>query len=83
MSLLRHKGDKTRIVASVTEVLHDDLCVRGCASRVLLMNYPASEGKEPESCNFPLIPNVTTCGLPEGGAQMEQGDDETRMLFHP
>ena len=45
MFLLRHKGDETGAVANVTKVLHDDLCVRGRALRMLLMVYSTSEGK--------------------------------------
>ena len=85
MSLLRHKSDETGVVANVTKVLHDGLCVRGRAPRVLLMDYSTSEGNE--SCNPPLIPNIRTCGPPEGGAHTEQvtkqGDGETRMSSHP
>jgi len=48
MSLFRHRDDKDGVVASVEEVLHDGLCIKGRASRVLLMRYPTSEGKELE-----------------------------------
>ena len=48
MLLLRHEGDKTGVVVRVTEVLRDRLCVQGCISRMLLVNYPTSEGKELE-----------------------------------
>ena len=40
MSLFRHKDDKDGVVATVAYVLHDDLCVQGRASRVLLVGYP-------------------------------------------
>ena len=69
MSLLRHEGDEMGTVARVTEVLQDGLGVRGRGSRALLMGHSTGEGKEPESCNSALIPNVRTCGSPEGGAQ--------------
>ena len=46
MCLPHHKDDKTGTVAEVTEVLYDGLRARGRASRVLLVDYPASEGKK-------------------------------------
>ena len=83
MSLLRHEGDGMGTVARVTEVLQEEILVRGRGSRVLLMDYSTSKGKEAESCNSALIPNVRTCGPPEGGAQTKQGDNENRMSSHP
>jgi hypothetical protein len=86
MSLLREEGDKTGTVARVTEVLHDGLCVRGRASRVLLMEYPADEGKEPEPGIPILVPIVQTRRGPKTRSQTkqetEQGDSENRMSFH-
>lgn len=41
---LRHEDDKTAVVVRVTEVLRDRLCVQGCISRMLLVDYPTSGG---------------------------------------
>ena len=60
MFLSRHKDDKDGVVATLEEVLHDGLCVRGRASRVLYMHYPTSEGKE----EFPPAPTVPTRKCP-------------------
>jgi len=82
MSLLRHEGDKTGVVARVAEVLHDGLCVQGRASRVLLMNYPTGEGKS-APCIPALDPTVRTHKHTKAEVQAKEGDDETRMSFHP
>jgi len=83
MSLLRHKDDKTGVVASVAEVLHDGLCVQGRASRVVLMNYPTGEGKKSAPCIPVLDPTVRTRKHTEAEVQAKEGDDEARMSFHP
>ena len=56
MFLFRHEGDEDGVVATVEEVLHDGLCVRGRASRVLHMHYPIRERKKEE----PPIPPAPT-----------------------
>ena len=79
MSLLRHEDDETGVVARVVEVLHDGLCVQGRASRVLLMDYPTSEGRELEPSAPALGPTVQTRKRSEVKARARQGD---RMSFH-
>ena len=75
MSLFRHKGDKDGVVASVTKVLHEGLCVQGRASRVLLMRYPIGEGMEPEPHIPTPGPTTRSCKHPRTGSQTEQGDE--------
>ena len=82
MSLFRHEGDKDGVVARVAEVLHDDHCVLGCASRVLLMRYPTGEGEELEPCIPALGPTTRTRKHWRMETQMEQGDKEIRTSFH-
>ena len=76
MRLLRHEDDQVGVVASVLEVLHDDLCVQGRASRVLRMGYPTSEGKEPDHPISAPGPAFRT----RGRARIET--KQTRMPFH-
>ena len=79
MSLLRHEGDKTGVVTRAVEVLRDDLCVRGRASKVLRVEYSTCEGKESEPDILALDPTVQT-RRPQGEeVQTNQGDEETRM----
>ena len=73
MTLIRNKGDKTGTVARVAEVLHDGLCVRGRASRVLQMVYPTGEEKKSEPPISTLDPTARTCGRPGTKRQTEQG----------
>ena len=82
MCLPRHKDDETGTVANVTEVLHDGLCVRGRASRVLLMSHPTGEGTKSEPPIATLNPNIRTREGPRTRSQTEQGDKESRMSFH-
>ena len=79
MSLLRHEDDEAGVVARVAEVLHDGLCVQGRASRVLLMDYPTSGGRELESPVPALGPTVQTRKCSEAKARTKQGD---RKPFH-
>ena len=60
MSLFHHEYDGDGVVAGVTEVLHDGLCVLGRASRVLLMSYPIGEEKELGPCIPALSPTART-----------------------
>ena len=83
MSLFRHKGDEDGVVASVEKVLHDGLCVQGRTSRVPLMSYPTGEGKEPEPQVSAPGPTARLCKRPRTETQMEQGNEEIRMSFHP
>ena len=78
MSLLRREDDETGIVARVAEVLHDDPCLQGRASRVLLMNYPTNEGRELELPVPALGPTIQARNHSEGKSQTKKGD---RMLF--
>ena len=83
MSLLRHRDDKTGVVARVKEVLHDGLCVQGRAPRVVLVDYPTGEGKEPE-LELPLpppAPAVRTSERTKEKAQKKRATAETRMLL--
>jgi len=82
MSLLRREGDKSGVVARVVEVICDDLCLQGRASRVLLMDYSIREGKEPEPHVPALDPTVRTRNYPKVEDRTKQGD-EARMFFHP
>ena len=82
MFLFRHEGDQDGVVATVTEVLHDGLCVRGRASRVLLMRYPTCKGKEPESFIPPLAPTVRTRRHRRTKSPTAKGDEGIRMWFH-
>ena len=66
----------------VAEMLHDDHCVLGRASRVLLMRYPTGEGEELEPCIPALGPTVRTRKHRRTETQMEQGDKEIRTSFH-
>jgi len=87
MCLPRHEDDETGTVANVTEVLHDGLCLRGCASRVLLMSHPTGEGTKSEPPIVTLNPTIRTREGPKTGSQTKQeakqGDKESRMSFHP
>jgi len=86
MCLPRHKDDETGTVANVTEVLHDGLCVRGRASRVLLMSHPTGQGTKSELPINTLNPTNRTREGPKTRSQTKQeakqGDDESRMSFH-
>ena len=86
MCLPRHKDDETGTVANVTEVLHDGLCVRGRAPRVLLMSHPTGEGTKSELPINTLNPTNRTREGPKTRSQTKQeakqGDDESRMSFH-
>jgi len=73
MTLAHNEGDKTGTVARVAEVLHDGLCVRGRASRVLRMVYPTDKAKKPEPAISALDPTARTCGRPGTKGQTEQG----------
>ena len=79
MSLLRREDDEIGVVARVVEVLHDGLRVLGRASRVLLVDYPTSKGKEPESRVPGLGPTVRTRKHSETKTQTKLED---RMSFH-
>ena len=79
MSLLRHEDDKIGVVVRVVEVLHDGLCVLGRTSRMLLVEYPTSKRKEPESCILGPGPTVRTRKRSETKTQTKQED---RILFH-
>jgi len=76
MTLIHNEGDKTGTVARVTEVLHDGLCVRGRASRVLRMDYPTGEEKKPEPAISALDPTARTRGRPGTKPQTEQGAEQ-------
>jgi len=82
MSLFRHEDDKSGVVASVAEVLHDGLCIQGRASRVILMSYPTVEGKKSESPIPELDPTAQARKRRRIGTQTEQGDEVIRMSFH-
>jgi hypothetical protein len=81
MCLPRYEGDETGVVASVAKVLHDSLHVRGRGSRVLLMEYPTSGGKE----SGPHIPGLdSTVRAPkrtEAGNRSKRSGG-TRASFH-
>ena len=83
MTLIHNKGDKTGTVARVAEVLHDGLCVRGRASRVLRMVYPTGKEKEPESAISALDPAARTCGHPGSKRQTEQGAKQEMKTSPP
>jgi len=76
MFLFRRKDDKDGVVAGVAEVLHDGLCIQGRASRVFLMRYPTSEGKEPEPYIPALGPTTLTRKRSRAGSQTKQGDED-------
>ena len=82
MTLSRHKDDRGGVVASVAEVLHDDLCVLGRASRVLIMRYPTGEGKVPEPGIPTLGPTDRTRKRRGTGPQTGEGGEKIRMSFH-
>ena len=82
MSLLRHEDDETGVVARVAEVLHDDPCVQGRASRVLLMDYPTSEGRELESPVPPLGPTIQARKHSEAKSQTKKGDRTSFTSIH-
>ena len=78
MSLLRYKDDETGVVGRVAEVLHDGLCVLGRASRVLLVDYSTSKGKEKES----RIPSLGPAAGTRKRLLEAQTKQESRMSFH-
>jgi len=83
MCLPRHEDDETGTVANVVEVLRDGLCVRGRASRVLLMSHPTGEGTKSEPPIATLNPTIRTREGPKTRSHTKQGDKESRMSFHP
>ena len=82
MSLFRRKDDDHGVVASVTAVLHDGLCVQGRASRVLLMSYPTGKGKDPEPSISAPGPTARARKHPRTETRMGQGDGEIRAPSH-
>ena len=83
MTLIEKEGDKTGTVARVAEVLHDGLCVRGRASRVLRMVYLTGKEKEPEPTISALDPTARTRGRPGTKGQTEQGAKQETEISPP
>ena len=82
MCLPRHENDKTGVVATVAEVLHDGLCVLGRASRVLLMRFSPHPGEERRLKDDPAQgPASRTRARVKRKTRTNQGG-ETRMSFH-
>ena len=80
MSLFYREDDTTGVVARVTEVLHDGLCVLGRASRVLLVAYSSRSGEEQEPEVPTLRTTVRSRGRSKPEIQIDRGG-ETRMSF--
>ena len=81
MFLPLRKNEETGVVATLSEVLHDGLCVLGRASRVLLMEYaPPGKALEPKPEVSTPDTGVRTRGRRKAEAQAKQ-EDETSMSF--
>ena len=81
MCLPRYEGDENGVVARVAKVLHDSPHVRGRGSRVLLMEYPTSGGKESGPHIPPLDSTVRAPKRTEAGDRSKRGGG-TRASFH-
>ena len=81
MFLPLRKNEETGVVATLSEVLHDGLCVLGRASGVLLMEYaPPGKALEPKPEVSTSDTGVGTRGRRKAEAQAKQ-EDETSMSF--
>ena len=77
MFLPLRENDETGVVARVSEVLHDHLCVLGRASRVLLVEYvPPGKTLEPKPEVSTPDTSVRTRGDRRPETQAGQGDED-------
>ena len=77
MFLPLRENEETGVVARVSEVLHDHLCVLGRASRVLLMEYvPPEKAQEPKPEVSTPDTGVRTRGDRRPETQAGQGDED-------